>query len=77
MDVGTLSFILCAVFARFLRNLPHRMNVEALSFILCKAVQSAEQKVQKKLSPGGAMPPVTDCFEGDTTALGSKEGGTD
>ncbi len=53
------------------------MNVEALSFILCKAVQSAEQKVQKKLSPGGAMPPVTDCFEGDTTALGSKEGGTD
>ena len=26
---------------------------------------------------GGAWPPVTDCFEGDTTALGSKEGGTD
>ena len=36
MDVGTLSFILCAVFAQFLNNLPHRMNVEALSFILCR-----------------------------------------
>jgi hypothetical protein len=36
MDVGTLSFILCAVFARFLHNLPHRMNEKALSFILCR-----------------------------------------
>ena len=31
-----LSFILCAVFAHFRYNLPHRMNVEALSFILHK-----------------------------------------
>ena len=37
MDVGTLSFILCAVFAQFTHNLPHRMNVEALTFILCKS----------------------------------------
>ena len=35
MDVGTLSFILCTVFARFLHNLPHRMDVGTLSFILC------------------------------------------
>ncbi len=37
MDVGTLSFILCAVFAQFTHNLPHRMNVEALTFIPCKS----------------------------------------
>ena len=49
MDVGTLSFILCAIFARFLLNLPHRMNEKALSFILCRGnAVDAEEVISRQ-----------------------------
>ena len=54
MDVGTLSFILCAIFAHFLLNLPHRMNVETLSFILCRGSARDAEEVISSQAGGSA-----------------------